>query len=200
VPLEVIAALTALAIPLPELLPVAVPLLVAGSASRWARGRSWGELARGGGGARAVLVGAIVGAAALAGAVALGTPLIEGLVGGTVQWSAYPLVRGNLAMLALVAGYVAVHAAALELALRGWIVERVLELSPGPPHLPILVGCLAEALATPGDLAARLGGAGLGAGLGCLYVACGRNVLAPLAARAVFQLGAVGLEALRILS
>ncbi len=100
-------------------------------------------------------------------------------------------------MLVMFAVYVTATAVATELALRGWIVERVLELSPGPPVLPVLVGAIAEALVTPGDLAARLGGGLFGVGLGWIYAAGGRNLLAPICARVVFELGVVLLEALR---
>lgn len=183
--------------PWPEPVPVALPLLVAGSLSRWARGGSWGDLARGP--AHRAAVGALAGALALAAALIAGVPAIEALGQRAVEWSAHPLVRGNAAMLAMAAVYVAATAAATELALRGWIVERVLELSPGPPVLPVLVGALAEALVTPGDLAARLGGGLFGVGLGWMYAAGGRSILAPLCARLAFELGVVVLEALRLI-
>ena len=138
-------------------------------------------------------------ALALAFAVLAGTPAIEALGRRAIEWSTYPIVRGNFSLFAMVAVYVAATAVATELALRGWLVERVLELSPGPPVLPVLVGAFAEALVTPGDVAARLGGALFGIGLGWMYVAGGRSVLAPLAARLVFQLGVVFLEALRLI-
>ena len=67
------------------------------------------------------------------------------------------------------------------------IVERLLELSPGPPLLPIAVGALAEAVVSPGDLAARFGAALFGAGLGALYVTGGRSVVAPICARLRFS-------------
>lgn len=197
------------AAPWPELLPIALPLLVAGSLSRWARGRSWADVVRGGlrptgeavaGGARLRLaVGALAGALALAAAVLAGGPAIELLGQRAIEWSSYPVVRGNVAVLVQVALYVAAASVAAELALRGWIVERVLELSPGPPALPVLAGALAEALITPGDVAARLGGALFGAGLGWIYVATGRSVLAPICARLVFELGLVSLEAMRVI-
>jgi hypothetical protein len=90
-------------------------------------------------------------------------------------------------------------AVASELALRGWIVERVLELSPGPPILPVLVGAIAEALVTPGDVATGTGAGVFGAGLGWIYVAAGRSVIAPICARIAFSLAAVVLEALRVI-
>ena len=86
-----------------------------------------------------------------------------------------------------------------ELALRGWIVERVLELSPRAPVLPILVGAFAEAVVTPGGVAVRLGAGVFGIGLGWMYVAAGRSVVAPMLARIAFQVGAVVLEALRLI-
>lgn len=197
VPLEVIAVLAIAIAPLPALMPAAVPLFAAGTLSRWLRKRSWAEVARGGG-SLAVGVGALTGALALAAALVAGTPAIELLGGRAIEWSSYPIVRGN-SMIAVLAVYVAVTAIATELALRGWIVERVLELSPGPAILPVLVGGLAEALITPGDLAARIGGGVFGIGLGWMYVAGGRSVIAPVAARVVFQLGALLLEWLQLI-
>jgi membrane protease YdiL (CAAX protease family) len=135
---------------------------------------------------------------ALACAVLAGTPAIEALGRRAIEWSSYPIVRGNGSLFVMVAVFVAATAVATELALRGWLVERVLELSPGPPVLPILVGAFAEALVTPGDVAARLGAAIFGIGLGWMYVASGRSIAAPLAARLVFQLGVLSLEAMRL--
>jgi hypothetical protein len=196
------------ALPLPEPMPAALPLLVAGSLSRWIRGRTWADVVRGGWSpageavalaARSRLaVGALAGALALAFAVIAGAPAIEALARRAVEWSSYPVVRGNASLFAMVALYVAATAIATELALRGWIVERVLELSPGPPVLPVLVGAFAEALLTPGDVAARIGGGLFGAGLGGMYAAGGRSVLAPICARLVFELGVVFLEAMRL--
>jgi hypothetical protein len=91
-----------------------------------------------------------------------------------------------------------------ELALRGWLVERVLELAEGDASrvdvrvLAVLAGAFAEAVVTPGEVAARLGAAGFGAALGWMYVAGGRSVVAPICARAAFVLGALLLEALRV--
>jgi len=197
VPFEVLAVVAIAVLPLPEQVPVALPLLVAGSLSRWVRGRSWADLARGP--AAGATAGALAGAFALAAALLAGAPVIESLVQRAVEWSAHPLVRGNASMLVMFAVYVVATAVSTELALRGWIVERVLELSPGPPVLPVLVGAIAEALVTPGDLAARLGGGLFGVGLGWIYAAGGRNLLAPICARVVFELGVVLLEALRVI-
>jgi hypothetical protein len=196
VPFEVLAVLAIAIAPLPEPVPAALPLLVAGSLSRWARGWSWADVIRGPRDRAAA--GAVAGALALGFAVLGGTPAIEAFGGRAVEWSAHPIVRGNASLFAMVALYVAATAVATELALRGWIVERVLELSPGPLVLPVLVGAFAEALITPGDVAARLGGALFGIGLGWMYVAGGRSILAPLCARLVFELGVVFLEALRL--
>jgi len=195
VPFEV-AAFVALAIaPLPEVVPIALPLVVLATASRWARRRSWDELlhGRGTGG-----VGVAAGLGALAIAVVAGTPFVELMSGRAVEWSAFPIVRGNVSQAVLVALIVIAMAIATELALRGWIVERVRELSPGPPILPVLVGACAEALVTRGDLAARIGAGLFGIGLGWMYVAAGRSVIAPICARIAFSLGAVALEALRV--
>lgn len=197
VPFEAAAVLAVALAPLPDAVPVALPLLVAGSLSRWLRRRTWSELLQGGGHlARASFV---AGLAALALAVIVGTPFVERMSGRLVEWSAFPIVRGNPSQLVLVAMIVVAMAIASELALRGWIVERVLELSPGPPILPVLLGAIAEAMVTPGDLAVRIGAGAFGIGLGWLHVAAGRNVLAPICARIAFGLGAVTLEALRLI-
>jgi hypothetical protein len=211
VPLEVVAVLAIAAAPLPALVPAVLPLLVAGSLSRWVRGRSWADVVRGGwtstgdpvaadpGAWRNRLAaGALAGLAAVAVAVVAGGPVVEALALRSVEWSSYPVVRGDASRFAMVAVYVTVSAVAAELALRGWIVERVLELSPGPPILPVLAGAFAEALITPGDLAARIGGGLFGAGLGWMYAAGGRSVVAPICARIVFQLGVLLLEAMRL--
>jgi hypothetical protein len=200
VPFEVLAVLAIAVVPLPEPVPAALPLLVVASLSLWMRGRSWADVIRGPvSGATAAAVGAVAGALALGFAVLAGAPAIETLGQRAVEWSAHPIVRGNFSLLALVAVYVAATAVATELALRGWIVERVLELSPGPPVLPVLVGAFAEALIVPGDGPARMGAALFGLGLGWMYAAGGRSIVAPLCARLVFELGVVFLEAMRLI-
>jgi hypothetical protein len=195
VPFEVAAVLALAVAPLPEPMPVALPLLLVASLSRWLRGRTWSELLHAGNGRAAVSLAA--GLAALALAVLAGGPFVELMSGRAVEWSAFPIVRGDPTALVLVALIAIAVAVASELALRGWIVERVLELSPGPSILPVLVGAIAEAVITPGDLASRIGAGAFGVGLGALHVAAGRSVLAPICARIAFGLGAVVLEALR---
>lgn len=185
------------AIPWPEGLQVGIPLVVAASVSRWLRGRSWIEVL--GGGSDQAMVGALAGVAALALALVLGTPVIEALAARAVEWSRFPIVRGSVAQAAMVVVLVSVGAIAAELAFRGWLVERVLELSPGPPLLPVLCGALAEAIVMPGDLAARTGAGLFGAGLGWMYVAAGRSVVAPIVARIAFVGGAVILEGLKVI-
>jgi hypothetical protein len=195
VPLEVAAVIALVIVPLPGVMPVALPLLVLATASRWARRRDFGQLMQAGGWTLGSSTAA--GLVALGIAVVAGTPFVEKMSGRAVEWSAFPAVRGSASQLVLVAMVVIAMAIASELALRGWIVERVLELSPGPPVLPVLVGAIAEALVTPGDAAARIGAGLFGAGLGGLYVAAGRSVIAPICARVAFSLGAAVLEALQ---
>lgn len=212
VPVEVAAIIAVAAAPWPETLPVALPLIVVATIARLVRGHSWGELMKRGG----VLVATIAGLAALGIAVALGTPLVEQLTGRGVEWSRFPVVRGSAGQLIAVLLVVGATTIAAELALRGWIVERVLELSRAPAVIAILVGGFAEALLVDGDLTARLGGAAFGCGLGWLYVASappaereappdggavrasGRNLAVPVCARLAFQLGAVVLEWLKL--
>jgi membrane protease YdiL (CAAX protease family) len=197
VPVEIALVLAIAVIPWPEGLQVGIPLVVAASICRWLRGRSWSEVISGG--RDQALVGAAAGVLALGLALALGTPIIEGMAARAVEWSRFPIVRGSMQQMAMVIVLVSVGAIAAELAFRGWLVERVLELSPGPPILPVLCGALAEAIVMPGDLAARVGAGLFGAGLGWMYVASGRSVVAPILARIAFVGGAVVLEALRVI-
>jgi hypothetical protein len=197
VPFEIAAVIGLAIVPLPELMPVALPLFVVASMSRWARQRRWSEVLRADGWTTAVAVAA--GLAALAVALIAGAPLVERITRGTVEWSVYPIVRGSAAQLFAVALVVVATAIAIELALRGWIVERMLELTPGPPVLPVLVGAIAEGLVTPGDAWVRIGAVVFGVGLGWIYVASGRSAIASIAARLAFALGAVMLEGLQLI-
>lgn len=196
-PIEVAMVLAIALIPWPQMMPVALPLVACASISRWLRGRSFTEVLHGG--SDKALIGALAGAVGLGLALLAGTPIVEQISLRAVEWSAYPIVRGSASQMAVVIAIVAVGAVAYELALRGWIVERMLELAPGPPVLPILVGAMAEAIITPGGVSVRLGAALFGIGLGWMYVAAGRSVVAPILARIAFQVGAVVLEALRLI-
>ena len=184
-------------IPWPQLTPVALPLVACASISRWLRGRSFTEVLHGG--TDKALLGALAGAVALGLALVAGTPVVEMISLRAVEWSSYPIVRGSASQMAVVIVIVTIAAVAYELALRGWIVERMLELAPGPAVLPILVGAFAEAIVTPGGVSVRLGAALFGIGLGWMFVAAGRSVVAPMLARVAFQVGAVVLEALRLI-
>lgn len=193
--LEALAVVAVLLAPRAPSLPVVVPLLVLATVSRWLRRRDWASLLRFEPMVAATSVG--VGLAALIAALVAGTPVVEALSGRGVEWSVYPIVRGDPANLAVVALVVVAMSAATEAALRGWLVDRMLELSPGPATLPIAVGAVVEAAITDGGIGARFGGAVFGAGLGILYVASGRNLVAPICARVSFALGALVLEAMQ---
>jgi hypothetical protein len=198
VPFE-IAAVVALAIAWPRLtwsdvIPFSLPLLVLASASRWLRGRSWTEVASSGYGA----IGAAVGAVALGLALVIGTPLVELVANRAVDWAQFGMVRGSPTQLIVFCVFVAMASLAAELALRGWIVERVLELTKAPV-IAVLVGALAEALLVPGGVGVRLGAAIFGIGLGWIYVAGGRSVVAPICARVVFSVGALLLEGFKVI-
>ena len=197
VPFEIALVLLLAIAPLPQALPIALPLFVAASLSLWVRGRSWGEVVHAN--RLHAVGGALVGVAAIGLAVLVGGPIVEASSQRAIEWSMFPIVRGNASAFGGVVIMAGIGALCMELALRGWIVERVLELSPGPAVLPILVGAFAEALLTPGDLAAKIGGGLFGLGLGWIYVAAGRNVVAPVLARMMFSVGAVVLEALRVI-
>jgi hypothetical protein len=193
VPFEVAVVLAAALIALP--VPAVVPLLIVASISMWLRGRSWvGVIA---GPPVYALIGALAGGAALLLAVFVSTPLLESITDYAVQWSMYPVVRGSGGTAIMIAIIVGVSAVAAELVLRGWLVERVLELG-GHRVIAILVGGIAEAVISDGDLGMRIGAGVFGVGCGWMYIAAGRSVVAPMCARLVFSLGAVVLEALRV--
>ena len=196
VPFEVVAILALALAPLPEMVPISLPLLVLATISKWIRGRDWAEVVHGGWFAAGI--GAAVGLVALLLALVIGTPVIEALANRAVEWSQWPIVRGSTMQAVVVCMIVVASAFAAELALRGWIVDRLLELSPGPPVLPVLTGAIAEALVTPGSVAVRIGAGLFGIGLGTLYVAGKRSCVAPIVARIAFSLGAVVIEALRL--
>ncbi len=168
-------------------------LFAVASIDRWRRHRSWSEILRGP--AAFARIGAAAGAVALVLAIVAATPLIESL-GAVVEWSQQPIVRGSAARLFAIGTIVAAAAVAQELALRGWIVERALELR-APAALAIAIGALAEAAVTPGEIVPRVGGAAIGVALGWMYVAAGRNALPSICARLAFVLGATLLEAMR---
>lgn len=184
-------------LPWPEGIPLGIPLVVVASIARWLRGRSWSELFSGG--AMHAGVGALAGLVALGIALLAATPVVEVLATRAVEWSRFPIVRGSASQLGVVLMLVGIGALCAELAFRGWLVERVLELSPGPPFLPVMLGALAEAIVTPGDVAMRAGAGLFGAGLGWMYVAGNRSIVAPALARIMFVCGAVVLEALKLI-
>jgi hypothetical protein len=197
VPFELAAVIAVAIVPLPEQLPAVVPLVVAAMVSRRLRRRPWSEVMHGD--RTYALVGAAAGAAALVLAIVIGTPAIEAAIDRAVEWSRYAIVRGEVQGLVVVALFATAVAFVSELVLRGWIVERLLELAPAQRVLAILVGAFAEALVEPGSFAARIGAAIWGIGLGWIYVAGGRSVIAPACARLAFQLGAMILEAVRVI-
>jgi hypothetical protein len=192
VPVEVAVVVAAALVSLP--IPIAIPLLAAASLSLWLRGRSWGHVIKGP--ALYAAIGAVAGAVGLALAIAVATPLVETVSDQAVQWSMYPIVRGSAAAFGMLAIVVGLGAVAAELVLRGWLVERVLELR-GHAVLAVLVGAIVEMAVSDGDLAMRLGAGLFGIGMGWMYLAGGRSVVAPICARLVFSLGALVLEATR---
>lgn len=201
VPVEIAMVFAIAVVPWPQAIPIALPLVVCASISRWVRGRSFNEVLTGGVDRTAIvgLASAAAGMLALVLAVVAGTRVVEVVTAHSVEWSVVPIVRGMTSQLVIVIVLVTISSVAWELALRGWIVERVVELSPGPPILAVLLGGVAEAIVTPGSVSVRIGALLFGIGLGWMYIAAGRSVVAPILARTTFQVGAVVLEALHLI-
>ncbi len=201
IPYEVVAVIAIAVLPIPAAIPVALPLVILASISRAIRGRAWAEVSQGS--AARVGIGVLAGAIALGVAAVVGTQSLIVLYSGQAGERVLAITdmatasgQGSVIAIGVIA--LAVIAFATELALRGWIVERVLELSPGSPMLPVLIGAIAEALITPGEVPVRFAAAVFGAGLGWIYVAGGRSIVAPVFARMVFQCGAFLVEAFRL--
>lgn len=204
VPVEIALVLALAIVPLPDPLPVAIPLLIAASLAKWIRGASWGDVVAANN--LHLAIGIAAGLAGLVLGLLAGAPLVEALTSRVVEWSTNAIVRGNTAMLGGILIYAIIVALCMELALRGWIVERVLELADArgragasPQVLAVLAGAFAEAMLTPGDLTVRIGAGFFGIGLGWMYVAARRNVLAPMLARITFGVVLVILEGLRVI-
>ncbi|CAN5318033.1 hypothetical protein BH11MYX1_BH11MYX1_18360 [soil metagenome] len=202
VPIEIAAILIAATLaswdpPPLGAIPIMLPLMVTASIARWACGKSFGAVVRGP--ASYLGIAALTGLGALILALALGTPIAEAMSTRPVVWASFPMVRGNASALWTFAVIVAALAAASELVLRAWVVERVLELG-GSAAVAVLVGAIAEALLVPGPIEARFGGFVMGIALGWMYIAAGRNVAVTLVARLAFGLGALALEMLEWVS
>lgn len=197
VPAEIAIVIALALVPLPDALPIAIPLVIAGSIAKWIRGRGWGDVIAANG--LHAGVGIAAGVAAVVLALLLGTPLVEAITQRAVEWSMFAVVRGNASMLFGIVIYVATVSLCMELALRGWLVERVVELSPSSPVPAVLCGAFAEAMVTPGDATARIGAGVFGIGLGWMYLAAGRNVLAPMLARMAFAIAILVLESFQVI-
>jgi hypothetical protein len=191
VELVAIAVIAIAPVPLP-----AACVLVVASVSLWARGKSW--LVAAPAPPELIPIGVVCGAVALALAQWLSVP-IEIATGRMVEWTQYTIVRGSPQAFVMVAVVVGAQAIAIEMALRGWLVPRVIDLFPvGGAAIAIAVSGLAEAAITPGHLMSRLGAYAIGAGSALLFLGAGRRLAAPIACRLTFELGAVLLAALRI--
>src|SRR5262249_34027349 len=144
-------------------------------------------------------LGVACGAVALIVAIAISAPLGE-LTGRAVEWSQYAIVRGSPGGFVAVAVIVAAQAIAIEMALRGWLVVRVLDIAPrGGPALAALASAVAEAAVTRGAVATRAGAFAMGLGGAIVFLGAGRRLAASLACRLTFELGAVVLTALRVI-
>jgi hypothetical protein len=171
-------------------------LLVVATLVSWLRKRSWAERVRGP--AIYAAIGAGAGLVALGIGLLFATPVVEGFTDQAVNWSMYPVVRGSVTTFVMVAIVVAVGSLASELVLRGFVVELGREFTRNNV-VAVVMGALAEALLAEGDAGMKLGAGVFGLGLGAMYIASGRSVLASLCARLTFALGALVLEALRVI-
>jgi membrane protease YdiL (CAAX protease family) len=192
---ELVVLVVVAALPLP--IPAQVPLLAMALISYGIRRQVWADRFASDGFRWAV--GAATGAIALGLALAV-APVLETRTGGLVVWSNHGMVRGKLEMFVSFALIVAALAVATELVMRGWIFERLREQLPGRVGVAIAVAGTAavEAIFTGAPGWGYAGAALVSAALGGLYLAAGRSLVAPIAARLAFELGALALEGLQL--
>jgi hypothetical protein len=191
--LVVLVACAVIALPVPAQLPLLLIALI----SYTIRRKPWSE--RWVGGQSRALVGATMGAVALAIAVAIG-PVLEAQTGGLVGWTRHGIVRGKVDAFVTFAMIVAALAVATEIIMRGWILERIRELVSGRIGVAIAIAVTAaiEAIFTGDPGWSSLGAALVSAALSALYLAGGRSLVAPVAARLTFELGVLVLEGLKL--
>jgi len=173
-----------------------IVLLALASVALALRGRRWQAAEDGDrGSAWALAGGAVVGALALAGALAV-SPAVLGATGAAVEWSTAPVVRGSAVQLAVAVVPAIALALAAELVFRRWLLERVASPADG-----VIVAAIVEAAVLPaGDAGGwgRLGTVLGSCGLGIVYGAAGGRVAASIGARVVFEIGALVVQALRL--
>lgn len=187
--LAAIAAIALLGLPLPA----AGALLIVAAISLALGGERFAEV----GPAWTIGAGVAVGAAAAVTVVLAAAPLLESAGGVPVAFTIAPVVRGNAGVFlaaAILAGAVAV---AGELALRGWLLPRLLRLGLAPA-LAIAAVALVEVAVTPGAWPQRAGAAAIGVGASLLATAGAppgqARVGAPIAAAVTLQVLLLAVE------
>ena len=121
------------------------------------------------------------------GSYGAGIGALAGLVALVAAWLATGGWTEMVAPVAVALVFVGCMAFAAEIVLRGWFVQRALDVG-APAWLAIGIGAAAEAIVMPGGIGAGV----FGIGLGLMYVRGGLR--APVCARVVFACGAVLLQ------
>lgn len=182
--LAVVAAIGAFEFSIPR----AVPLLIVASVSLWIRDRSWTQtgLRLDPGWAGLAAAGIVAGAAAQL--------MIGYAVGAQVDDAALAQAGGTL--LATVVMLHVATAFATEMVFRGYLVERMREVSGSEP-IAIAVAAAAFAWVVAGaDLVAAVGAVSAAIGYSLLYRAAGRSLVLPIAVHAGFTVAGAVLGAL----
>lgn len=177
----------------------------AATAANVVDGGTWLRADDGGAGRwEAALGGAIVGALALGAALWMSAPIEDAAARG-VEWSTLPIVRGSMGTAATLGLLVVAIAFAAELTMRRWWLERVAAWAEragwsrgGAVAAGVVAAAVIEAAIAPSG-GPRVGVAVTGVALGVIYVAAGQRVAASATARVVFELGALILQALRMI-
>lgn len=194
---EIVAVVAVALVALP--IPAQVPLVVVAMISYAARGLRWES--RFDSDRFRLGLGAATGAAALILALAVIGPALEAR-GGMITWSHHAAVRGKPEVLVSYLLIVTALAVATELILRGWILERALGLGRGATGAAIAIAVtgFVEAVyfGEPGWSA--VGASLFGVALSGLYLATGRSLVAPIAARVTFEVGILLLESFKLVN
>lgn len=193
---EIVAVIACAVLPLP--VPAQLPLGVVAVVSYALRRERW-ENRFGFDGFRLGL-GIGTGACALVLALVAISPLLTAR-GAMVAWAEHAMVRGKPDAVVMVVIVVAATAVATELVFRGFILERVRPLvgGRGATAVALAISACVEATVMGGGSARVFGAALVSVALGGLYLATGRSLVAPIAARVTFDVGVVVLEGLKMI-
>lgn len=166
-----------------------IGLLVLASASLLARNKGWSDAGlRADDGVELVVTsGIVLGALALVAVAWLWGPALENLSGRAVELNHLPPLRGYAGLLATAVILAVAGAFASEMVFRGYVFERIRELTDSDALAIVASAALYAAVIADHGLAPTLGAMAMGIGYGLMYLAGGRNLAMPIAFHCSFE-------------